>query len=306
MTEQIKITSDFKGEIPVTRKTNLEYFWDILYIILGCSITAFAVTSILKPNGLITGGLTGISIILEKIIHIKYSYIYYSLAIIILIITRILLGKKEALKIIILSLLFPLILIFFDNLNYHFIENDILLAAIYFAVINGVGIGLVLKRGFSSGGTDTIAKIIKRKFFPFISLSQILLVIDFLIIVSSIYVFDRNIALYSLINHVITIKVIDTVIFGLGDKLVRVEIISNKNDIINNFINTEINRGTSIYKIQGGYTKEMKDKIICICTPRDSIIIKNFVANEDSSAFIEVFHIVSAWGKGFGNLLEEE
>ncbi len=293
----------------MTRNEKLhKLFWDCIFVILGCSLSAFAITSILKPNGLVTGGITGISIILEKLINIKYSYIYYSLAILILISTRILLGKREALKIVLISILLPSILIFFDSLNFYFIQNDILLASIYTAVMNGFGVGLLLKRGFSSGGTDTVAKIIKRKLFPFISLSQILLVIDLVIIASSVFVFDRTIALYSLINHVITIKVIDTVIFGFGSKLVRVEIISSKTDNITDFIINELKRGASIYNITGAYTKEVKKKIICICTPRDSMLLKRHVASEDPLAFMEVLPIVSAWGNGpkFGKLVDED
>ncbi|HCJ56884.1 MAG TPA: membrane protein, partial [Clostridiaceae bacterium] len=72
---------------------------NIVYLTLGCFITAFAVNYILKPNGLITSGITGLAIILEKYMNINYSYIYYFMTFIILIVTFLLMGKKEILKI---------------------------------------------------------------------------------------------------------------------------------------------------------------------------------------------------------------
>jgi uncharacterized membrane-anchored protein YitT (DUF2179 family) len=142
------------------KNKNKNFLSDFIIVTLGCVLTAFAITSILKPNGLITGGITGISIILEKFIFIKYTYIYYALSVFILIISWVTMGKKEALKIITLSISFPLILIELENLKFTFIQNDMLLSSVYFGIIYGVGIGLVVKRGFSFGGTDTIARIL--------------------------------------------------------------------------------------------------------------------------------------------------
>ncbi len=138
---------------------------DWLFVLTGCILVAFAVTSILKTNGLVTGGLTGISIMLDKLIHINYTYIYYVLSIFVLILAWITLGKREGLKIITLSLIFPVILIVFQKFNFCFIKNDMMLASIYYGIICGTGSGIILKRGFSQGGTDTIAKILHKKFF---------------------------------------------------------------------------------------------------------------------------------------------
>lgn len=191
---------------------------DYIYVLIGNLLLAFAITSILEPNGLITGGITGISIILDKLININYTYIYYVLSLLVLLSARILIGKREALKIVFLSILFPMILIIFEPLNINFVENDMLLASIYFGVIGGLGAGIILKRGFSAGGTDTIAKILHHKFFPFISISQVLLAIDTGIIIFSLLIYDRNTALYAILTQFVMMKTIDTVLFGLASK----------------------------------------------------------------------------------------
>ncbi len=280
---------------------------DIIIISIGCILTAFAITSILKPNGLITGGITGISIILESIIGIKYTYIYYALSILVLLSAWLTMGKKEAFKIITLSIFFPLVLILLENIDYSFIKGDMMLSCVYFGIVYGLGVGLVLKRGFSFGGTDTIAKVLHYKLFSFVSISQVLLVIDGAIIASSAVVYNKNVALYAIISQIITMKVIDSVMFGFSSKKVQIEIISAKHEEITNYILHTIRRGVSTYDIKGGYHKQSRLKLQTICSPRESMLIKRFIAQIDSDAFIHVVPIISVWGKGtgFSRLVEE-
>ncbi|MCG8538648.1 MAG: YitT family protein [Clostridia bacterium] len=292
----------------VRKESNKKMTLDFLFLTSGSILLAFAISSILNPNELVTGGITGISVIFDRLTGISYTYIYYVLSLLILISARMLLGKGEAIKIILLSTLFPLILILFEGLNFDFIENDMMLASIYYGTIAGVGCGLILKRGFSMGGTDTIAKILHRKVFPFMSLSQILLVIDLIIIILSAFIYDRRVALYAILTRVVFMKAIDTILFGFGSKKVKIEIISDENEIIQDYILNSIKRGISAYEIKGGYTNMSKQKITSICSPRESMLIKRFIANNDPNAFVDVLPVISVWGKGIGfdSLTEEE
>ncbi|AHM57570.1 hypothetical protein EAL2_808p00630 (plasmid) [Peptoclostridium acidaminophilum DSM 3953] len=281
---------------------------DALAVGSGTAIAAFSTASILKPNGLVMGGVTGTSILVEKMTGINYTYIYFALSICVLISTFFLLGKREALKIIVISLLFPPVLIFFSQRPFNFVEGDMMLAAIYFGIINGVGCGIILKRGFSFGGTDTIAKILHAKVFPFISLSQILLTIDTVVITASAFVFDRNVALYAILTQVIFMKTLDTVMFGAGNKLVKIEVISAHYDEISRYILKEIKRGVSMYDVVGAYTNESKTKVVTVCSPRDMILIKRFIAQLDSDVFVSVVPVSAVWGrgKGFEDLADEK
>jgi uncharacterized membrane-anchored protein YitT (DUF2179 family) len=280
---------------------------DWLAVTLGFILIAFAITSILKPNGLITGGITGVSIILEKLINIKYTYIYYVLSIVILITAWVSMGKREGLKIITLSIVFPFVLIVFEKFNFCFIKNDMMLASIYFGLIIGIGTGLVLKRGFSMGGTDTVAKILHHRIFTFVSISEILLYIDGTIIVSSAIVYNINIALYAIISQIIAVIVINTVLFGLGSKKVKLEIISCRHEDITKYILHSIKRGVTSYEVRGGYMNLERLKIITICSPRESMLVKRYIAQVDPEAFVDVLPVISVWGKGVGfdSLLEE-
>jgi uncharacterized membrane-anchored protein YitT (DUF2179 family) len=282
--------------------------FDFVIVALGCILIAFAITSILKPNGLVSGGVTGITIILEKVLGINYTYINYFLSLLVLAIAWVVLGKKDALRIITLSVVFPLILIIFERLNFNFIENDRMLASVYFGIICGSGVGLIIKRGYSSGGTDTIAKILHHKLFPFMSIGGILLGIDGLIIAASALVYGKNVALYAIISQIIFMKAIDMVIFGLSSQKVKVEIVSDKHNELLEFILHTVKRGVSTNSIKGGYMNLDRIKITTICSPRESMILKRFIAQNDPDAFVNVLPVVSVWGKGVGfeSLIEED
>lgn len=289
------------------KKSYKDMLLDFIYIVFGCALLAFSITSILKPNGLITGGVTGFAIIIDKLTGINYTYIYYLISIVVLVTTWLLMGKREAMKILLLSILFPTILVMFEPLDIHFIENDTILASIYYGILGGAGVGLIMKRGFSLGGTDTIAKIIHYRHFPFMSISQILLGIDVCIIIMSGFIYNRNVALYAILTQIILIKSIDLVLFGFGSKIMKVEIITNENDTIVDYVLNNLKRGISTYEIQGGYTNHRRQKIVCVCSPREVMLIRMFISKVDPNAFVDVVPVVSVWGKGAGfeSLLED-
>ncbi len=280
---------------------------DVLFLGTGCLMLAYAIASILKPNGLVTGGFTGLAIILGYLLNIDYTFIYYGFSLSVMLAAFIFLGKKNALKILMISVIFPMVLIAVDRTSLPLIENDLFLGAIYFGVVGGIGAGLVFKRGFSTGGTDTTAQILHKKIFPFISLSQIIFAIDIFVIAFAALVFDRNVALYGIISNYVFAKSTDLVLFGLGSKKLKMEIISTHNEEIAEYIMESLGRGLTILDVTGGYSKDTKSKILTICSPRESMLIKRFVAEVDDKAFIYVLPVVSVWGEGSGfERLQEE
>lgn len=282
---------------------------DFVFIIAGSSLMAFSVTGIMLPNQLSSGGITGISKIIQSLIPINYAVVFYILAMIVLVLCWIILGWKEARKIIVMSITFPTILMVFEHVDFYLLENkDMFLAAIYFGVLNGIGMGLLFKRGYSFGGTDTIAKIINKKALPFVSISQILMFIDAIIIIISGLIFGRNIAMYALVAQLVYTKTIDFVLYGLGSQKIKIEIITTCYEQVEDYIIHQIQRGVSRFEITGGYSKEKKMMISTICSPRESMLIKSFIIKTDVNAFVTVQPINSVWGKGLGfdSLIEEK
>ncbi len=281
---------------------------DFIYVFSGMCILAFAISAILAPNNLMTGGITGISLILEEWLGISYTWFYYALSLATLLATYIFLGKREAGKIILLSISFPMVLMVFSMINFNLTENDMFLASVYYGIVGGLGVGLILKRGYSSGGSDSIGKIIHKRLYPFISVSLIITTIDVMVVIVSMLVFDIKVALYALITQFVFLKAIEVVLFGLGQNLMKLEIISSAQDEIEDFILHKIKRGISKYKIIGGYTNQEKIKVVTICSPRESMLIKQFIAQVDEDAFVDILAVSSVWGKGLGfdSLSDEE
>lgn len=273
---------------------------DIAFVTIGCILIAFAITAILEPNNLITGGITGLSLIIDNLTGIKYTYFYYLFSLIILISTYLLLGKYEAKKIVILSVAFPIVLLIFSELDFKLIEDDLFLAAIYYGIIAGAGVGFVLKRGYSTGGTDSVAKILHKKRYPFISVNQIITAIDIVIIVISIFTFNIRIALYAILTQIVLLKSVETVIYGLSPKLVKLEIISSAEYDISEYILHEIKRGISKYTIVGGYSNVPKTKLVTVCSPRESMLIKERISYLDEKAFVDILPVITVWGEGLG------
>lgn len=244
---------------------------------------------------MMTGGITGLSRLFERALkdgfeinvileQYLFSIIYYVLAILVLIFAYILLDKEYALKILFLSLTYPLMLFLFTFLELPWMIlnvttntgsqfNDLLIPTLAYGVLSGFGTGLILRSGFTSGGSDTITKIVYRRLLPFISFSQVLLIVDGIIIFSAIFVFEFRIVAYAIITKYINMRVIDIIILGIGSKRVKMEIISSKYTEIIPFIQNSIHRGVILVDTEGEFTKIKIKQIITICSPRESLNI---------------------------------
>lgn len=274
---------------------------DIMYLITGCFIFGYAVTAILEPSGLATSGFTGLSIILESILGVRYTYFYYIFTIITGLIAFVSFGKKEVAKILCSSFLYSNILVLFDKLDLKFLSLDPLLCTLYYGVFAGLGLGLILKGGYTLGGTDTLSKILQNKIFRFVTLNQVIMVVDGLIIACSLVAFGGEVALYSIINHFVTIRVVNYVLYECGTTLYKVEVISSHYNCISKCI-LDMGRGVTLYEVTGGYTGEKKVVLSSIVSPKQSTIIKSKIAEVDPSAFVMVNPILSVYsptGKRF-------
>ena len=281
---------------------------DFFAIVIGCGLTAFAVNFILVPNNLSTSGLTGLSLVIEKFTGINYSYIYYIFAVATLILAYVFMGKKYLFKIIFVSIFYSSLLVVVKNFKYVFVEGDMFLVCIYFSLFYGVGAGLVMRRGYTYGGTDTIARILKKKVFKDITISQIMLVIDALIILILGITFGKDIALYALVNHVMIIFIMDYMLFGFRAKLYKVSIICQDHHDITEFIFKELGRGVTVHEVRGGYTKETKQMITCICSPAQSAMIRRYLAENHPNLFMEVSPMISVYsiGNRFTKMVEND
>ncbi len=271
---------------------------ELLILIIACFLTGFASNSVLKPNGLNTSGTTGLAIVLEALTGINYTYIYYVFTFIILICAFIIMGKNEVGRIILLSILYPTTMLVLQTMQIAIVFSDPILAIMLFSILFGIGVGLALKLNYSYGGTDTIAMILNKTIFSFISLGTILLFLDGLVIVCTGFVFGIEVAMYALIAQFIFTKIIDYVMFGIGTTLYKHEIISEHHEEISQYIMANLARGVTIRKIVGAYTGQERIQLSCVCSPKQSVIIRKYLQEIDKNAYVEVLPIMSVWGTG--------
>lgn len=291
-------------------KKNLhEFLADLFFLTIACSIGAFATTAVMLPNGLTSGGLTGIVRILQVFVPLDFSIMYYALAILILLVVIGLLGKQEGKKVLLVTMLYPPILVVFEQLSLELLdEKDVILAVIFCGVLSGVCNGLVFWRGYAFCGTESVAKIIKKKMLPHVDISKILLLLDSVIIIISAFMFGRNIALYALVSQFIGSKIVDVILYGFESEIVQMQIITSENEKVAQYIMEDINRGVSSHDIVGEYTGQHRKQLLVLCTPRESIFIRKYLAEVDPSAFVAVVQVNTVWGegRGFTNMYDDK
>ncbi len=283
------------------KKKTQRFFTDLFFLVIACCVGAFATTAVMLPNGLTSGGLTGIVRILQTFVPLDFSVMYYALAILIWIVVVVLLGMEEGKKVLVVTVLYPAILVVFEQLDFQLLEEkDVILAAIFCGVFAGVCNGLVFWRGYSFCGTESVAKIIKKKLLPHVDISKILLLLDSIIIILSAFIFGRNIALYALVTQFIGSKMVDFIIYGFETKIVQMEIITSRNGEVADYIMHDIHRGVSSYDIVGEYTGQHRKQLIVLCSPRESMVIKKYLMDVDPAAFVTILQVNTVWGEGRG------
>ncbi|MGN0659286.1 MAG: YitT family protein [Emergencia sp.] len=283
------------------KETLKERIIDYFFLIAACATGAFATTAVMIPNGLTSGGLTGIVRILQYFVDINFSIAYYAGAFIILLVVVLMLGFREAKKVLVVTIMYPAILFVLELFDFQLLEEkDVILAAIFCGVFSGVCNGIVFWRGYSFCGTESIAKIIKKKLAPQVDISKILLLLDACIIIISAFIYGRNIALYALVTQFIASKMVDFIMYGFETKIVQVNILTAKPEETAAFVMKDLNRGVSSRKSVGEFTGQERKELIVLCSPRESMLLKKFLAAEDPSAFVTVVHVDTVWGSGKG------
>jgi len=162
--------------------------------------------------------------------------------------------------------------------------DDLLLASVFGGVLNGVGLGLVLRAGGSTGGTDVIGVIANRKLS--LSIGEVLMGFNAVIVGISAVLFDLSSALYTLIGMFVAARVLDTMQTSRGKK--NVLIVSAKPDDVANAINTKLQRGVTFLHGEGAYAHSQRKIILCVLTRYELAQLKEVVLDIDPEAFMTI------------------
>ena len=272
----------------------------------GSSVQIF----VMIPNGMTSGGMPGIARLITHFFPVSYSLVYYTLSMVVLIIAYFAMGKAEVRRIIALGFAYPIMLFRFEHIDYEFLRSpDPFLAALLIGIFYGIATGVGYIGGYSSGGTDTLARVIKFKFLNHLRTGDIQMALDVAIITVSAFVFDTNIAVYAIVTAVVAARVISAITVGYGGKFVQFDIITSskeKREQITEYILKDVNRAVTTHVSRGEYTKEERRTISTICTPAESIKIKKYLAEVDPDAFATVMSLTNVWGKRFQDITEAD
>lgn len=286
-----------KKSFPQEKLFSSLWFRNYSLIVFGSLLVALGYNFLIMPHKLVPGGAFGFSIILNQLIEIPVGTIALCINIPLLAWGIRVLGGKFGIKTILAMVLGSA---FIDGLTYLFgnpvITEDLLVSSMFGGAIIGLGIGLVVTAGATTGGTDIIARIFSKWFR--VSLGQMFIVIDGLIVLTSILVFqDIDLAPYCIIAILCISKTVDAVLMGMDAKKAAL-IISDKHNEIRDRI-LDMDRGGTYLKGEGLFHKDQKKIIFTALNRKELGLLESFVKGIDPEAFIATLNTNDVYGNGF-------
>lgn len=273
---------------------NLEKAKNMFYIFIGAGLIAIAFNVFLLPNEIASGGVSGISTILNGVFGMEPAFVQWALNIPLFIAGLIVLGYHYGIKTLFGTLFVPLVV--FLTKDWEPWTNNPLLAAIFGGMGVGLGLGIVFRGNASTGGTDLAAQILSK--YTNISLGKSVGLIDGFIVLAAMMAFDIEKGLFALIGLYVTSKTIDIVQIG-WNRSKMVLIITDYQQEVRHAILNEIDRGLTKLRAYGGYTEDQRDILMAVVDQTDFIQLKNVVKSIDSQAFVIVVDASEVLGRGF-------
>ncbi len=276
--------------------SNFRYFFMVFIIILGGFISSIAYNVFIMPHKMLSGGLGGIALIFNYVFGIKPGLMVFILNIPVFILGYKFIDREFILLSLLGTVSFSFCLDYFSYFKYKLFIEDILLASIYGGILNGFGMGIVLRNRASLGGID-IVSVIMKKYFS-VNIGSTSLIINFIIVSISSLIYGIKLAMYTLIAMYVSSRVLDKVQEGF-DIRKQVMIISDKEEKLGEEIINRLHRGVTYLEGEGAFTRNKKRVIYCIVTLNQLAKLKQIVRETDPNAFMTVNDTVEVLGKGF-------
>lgn len=272
-------------------------FWNevknYLFILIGSAIVAIGFNTLLLPNQIAAGGVSGISTIMQSF-GFEAAYVQWGLNIPLFIAGFYLLGGTFGVKTLVGSIFLPFMV--FVTRHIAPVTHEALLAAIFGGVVIGIGIGLVFLGNGSTGGTALAAKIINK--YTGLTLGTCLAMMDGLIVLAAMTVFGIEEGLYAVMGVFISSKTIDVVQAGFSHSKMAM-IITGHEDEVRQAVFDQIDRGVTKISAVGGYTDHDRPILMCVVGQSQFTKLKQVVKAIDASAFVIVMDAKEVLGEGF-------
>jgi uncharacterized membrane-anchored protein YitT (DUF2179 family) len=270
---------------------------NILLILIGNTIYALAVTMFILPNGLITGGTTGLALLFYHQMNIPIAIFVSAFNISMFILGGIILGKAFAFTTLISTFYYPFILSIFQKISLlQNMTSDYLLSTIYAGIMIGFSIGIVIKAGASTGGMDIPPLVLNKKLG--FSVSVVMYGLDFTILLSQILFANKEQVLYGILLVFIYTIVLDKVLL-FGQSRTQVKVISEKYEEINEMIIKRLDRGSTLIHAETGYCHNNNLVVLTVISNRELPKLNDLVLSIDPKAFMIINRVNEVKGRGF-------
>lgn len=281
--------------------TNNKWWMTYLLLTAGTFFMAVGINVIYEPLSMVTGGFSGIGILVKKLTQTaRWSGIPVGMTTLLLNIPLFIWGYSQKGKAFVKKTVYSASCFSFFLLivpTFDIVKQDYLMAALVGGLLNGTGIGLVFSQGASTGGSDLLS-VLTAKILPGLSASERLILIDTLIVAAGVFIFGLEIGLYAVVAVFVTGKVSDAILDGL--KFAKIAyIISDHPEEISEHILRELGRGLTGLEGQGMYSEKHKMVLMCVVSKKEAVLLKDIVKSADNEAFLILSEAKEVLGEGF-------
>lgn len=267
-----------------------------LMILLGCLISSSSINLFLVPNQLLSGGISGIALVFYFMFALPIGAQMLVMNLPLLVAAYKTLGKAYTIDVVIGTVLFSICIDAMQFLASYKVVDDLMLAAIYGGVFNGIGYGIIFRANGSSGGLDIVAAIAKKYYS--LNMGSVIFVFNCAIMVVAGLLFGVQPAMFTLISMFVSSTLTDKVIAGFNNKK-TVILISDQTAAIAEEIIKEVGRGVTFLKGEGAFTHKSKDVIFVVVNLTQIGKIKLITDAIDPMAFMIVLDANEVMGRGF-------
>lgn len=284
--------SDFEGKTDTKTK-----MIQLFLLAVGVAFNAVGAGIFILPNNFLCGGATGYGRFIAHVMNIPVSYAVAIVSVVLFLLGLICLGKKFAATIILGTFLYPACLYIIETVpGLQELTHDKLLASVFSALFIGVGVGMVIRAGGSTGGSDVIAIVLHRKFG--LSTAAILNVVDVIALLLQCTFASVDDVLYGILIIIMYTAIMNQVLI-MGSSDAHFIVVSNKWEEINNALHKGVLAGTTLLYGRTGYKGEEIPVIICTVRRRSVRRVKDTILGIDPVAFTTILPASDVSGRGF-------
>lgn len=267
-------------------------------VLLGNICNALAVSVFIVPNGILMGGSTGIGLSIDHFFSVDLSLAVFVINVGLFLLGAAVLGKHFALTTLASSVLYPALLGVFERIPglAAFSAGNIMLSSIFGGLILGIGIGLIVRQGASTGGTDILAMVIGK--YTHISVAALLYVVDFIILGAQAFFSTPEQILYGVLALILTTLAMNRVVV-MGQEQIQLLVISEQYENIRETLLNDLDVGVSMLLMETGFERAAGKAILCVVQQRKLHAVHEAIRRADANAFVTVSRVKEVTGRGF-------